>query len=153
MRRTCIVRGCKRARRYRNGMCQACSHRTRYRDDPEFRESRKAGNRRSHRRNRERNLSRFHDRNIRMKIAAMRKLGMRCACCGLCGPWWVLTLDHIRPLNHTHGKRVGARSLYKRILESDVKNIQVLCSGCNSSKHRNRRCRIDHTRDYETISS
>lgn len=84
-----------------------------------------------------------NDRKTAIKRKALEMLGGRCACCGV-SEWWNLTVDHVRPVL---GKRkyIGIQ-MFRSVVrgEADAGNLQVLCFGCNASKNRYERCKIDH---------
>ncbi len=64
--------------------------------------------------------------------------GYRCACCGVREPDF-LTIDHINNGGSRHRRRVGVASNFYRWLQkhSYPKGFRVLCSNCNSGRHRN----------------
>jgi hypothetical protein len=65
--------------------------------------------------------------------------GYRCACCGIEEPLF-LTIDHVHNGGARHRRQVGVASGFYRWLKerSYPAGFQVLCSNCNSGRHRNR---------------
>lgn len=70
-------------------------------------------------------------------------MGNKCICCGVI-EWWNLTIDHIIPLNGK--KRIVTPTLYRKLLDNpeEIKYYQLMCCGCNYSKHTGEKCTINH---------
>lgn len=84
-------------------------------------------------------------RAIKYKLKALKKLGGKCKCCG-CTEWWNLEIDHIKP-HPVRNRGAGfSHMLYKKIVKNEisVKNLQILCAGCNRSKNRGKKCTLNH---------
>ncbi len=76
--------------------------------------------------------------------ACIELLGGKCVCCGVT-EWWNLTIDHIDWRTKDKTKSI---TLYNRLLRGiDLQKFQILCFGCNSSKHRYTKCQIHNNRD------
>ena len=82
-------------------------------------------------------------RSVQRKLKLFKILGMKCVCCNI-SEYWNLTIDHKIPLRTS--KRQSAPSLYRELLENPEKRntIQLLCFGCNVSKNRFEKCKLDH---------
>ncbi|NIU00413.1 MAG: hypothetical protein GWN01_05575 [Nitrosopumilaceae archaeon] len=77
---------------------------------------------------------------------AIKTLGGKCICCGVT-EWWNLTFDHIdyKTKIKTEG---NMNRLYNKIINGqEHKKYQILCFGCNSSKHKYTECRIHNKGD------
>jgi len=64
--------------------------------------------------------------------------GYRCACCGIDEPFF-LTIDHVDGHGVQHRRKTGTGcSFYKWLRDKGYpEGFQVLCSNCNSGRHRN----------------
>ena len=79
----------------------------------------------------------------RLKLKVLKLYNSKCNCCGIT-VFWNLTLDHINPLN---GKfRMDNMTQYLTIINKPkIRNeYQILCFGCNNSKHIDKYCSIKH---------
>ena len=67
--------------------------------------------------------------------------GYRCACCGIREALF-LTIDHVNDGGARHRRQVGASVDFFKWLKRNgyPKGFQVLCSNCNSGRHRNGGC-------------
>lgn len=84
-------------------------------------------------------LRRYNERKKLFKI-----MGNKCICCKIT-EWWNLTIDHIKPLNDTK-KRISPAILIPILLKNRIliKKYQILCFGCNTSKHTGKECVLIH---------
>ena len=78
------------------------------------------------------------DENLRLRLRALKILGVHCACCGE-GDSHKLTTDHVHNDGSSTRKkdRTGTRYFYKKVVEGkvDLSRFQTLCWSCNFSKH------------------
>ena len=81
-------------------------------------------------------------RKVVIKKQLIERLGGSCVCCGIT-EWWVLTFDHIKPLRENMPKY---HSDWWQQLKNcpDLSHIQLMCSGCNSSKGIDKECKLEH---------
>ncbi|MDE1828624.1 MAG: hypothetical protein KGH65_05690 [Candidatus Micrarchaeota archaeon] len=87
--------------------------------------------------------NRNKDHFIFNKRKLINEMGGKCVCCGLT-QWWILTFDHIMPLKGN--MRDHSYQLYYKI-NNDLeyrKKFQIMCYGCNNSKHIGEKCTINH---------
>lgn len=78
----------------------------------------------------------------RRKAKVLKLLGTKCNCCGI-KEFWNLTVDHIIPQDKT---RIISQVVHVGILngKEDLSQFQILCFGCNLSKGRYKKCKINH---------
>ena len=78
----------------------------------------------------------------KLKKQILAILGDMCVCCG-CIDWWNLTVDHKNPKTRQGDSKYA---LYNKIIRGKINNneLQILCFGCNTSKHLSSKCVIDH---------
>ena len=68
---------------------------------------------------------------LRLRQEAIALLGGRCVQCQ-CDDIRCLQIDHIIPLNG--GQRILSETFYKRIIQGQTENLQVLCANCHAIK-------------------
>ncbi len=87
---------------------------------------------------------------VRRSKAALRKAvldhyGRACQCCGSADR---LTIDHVNGDGGQHRAAIGdgSATLYRWLIRNGFPDgFQTLCVPCNTSKHTQARCRLDHS--------
>jgi len=79
----------------------------------------------------------------RRRVKLLSRFGSRCNCCGNT-EWWNLTIDHIKPVKRKTDKDNFDNQWKKIAILDDLSDYQCLCYGCNNSKSRGEKCKIDH---------
>jgi len=84
---------------------------------------------------------RNRERDYDIKKQLINEMGGKCVCCGLTS-WWILTLDHIKPVKKQ--RRGQYRTFILKLLNNPNmrKDFQVMCYGCNNSKNIGDKCLI-----------
>jgi len=78
-------------------------------------------------------------RHRELKIAALERIGMVCACCGESDIAF-LTIDHVENDGHIHRKAINHVSVYAWLKQNDYEcdhKLQTLCFNCNFAKRYN----------------
>ena len=88
--------------------------------------------------NKEIYLARARRTQANLKKRILDSYGTECACCGEDEPTF-LELDHINGGGTAHRKEIGGGSHYWAwiIRNNFPEEYQILCSNCNTGKHRN----------------
>ena len=74
------------------------------------------------------------DSNRRLRVAAIKNYGSKCACCGETEPKFLL-IDHIDGGGNKHRREIGSSHIYSWLKKNNYpKGFQVLCHNCNMAK-------------------
>lgn len=78
-------------------------------------------------------------RQKKLKLAALNKVGMQCACCGE-SRFEFLSIDHVKNDGHIHRREISHGNLYHRVVmhnDDQRYELQTLCFNCNFGKRYN----------------
>ena len=90
-----------------------------------------------YRKNRERLIRADHADQWKSRLGALIALGGKCAYCGYCKDDTALQIDHVVPLlDHERKSIRSQRPFYRRIINGERDNLQVLCANCHAIKTR-----------------
>lgn len=73
-----------------------------------------------------------------LKLAALQRIGMFCACCGE-DEIDFLTIDHKNVDGKQHRQSINSRNIYEWLRNNDYKcdfELQTLCYNCNHGSYR-----------------
>ena len=118
--------------------CDAVVERQRNRKTARCHECDLAYHRQHYRDNRQKYIDKARAWNLKMKQELLDHYGSECACCCESEPMF-LELDHVNGGGTTHRKEVGGGSRFWGWIKRNnfPEEYQILCSNCNSGKHRN----------------